>query len=105
MSYDRLRRIALNDAHLEAELELEPTSLEPRVHALVRLAALVAIGGAEPSYGSEVDEAISAGVTTTEIVDVLATVAPIVGLPTVVSAGSKVALALGLDPFGPDPRE
>jgi 4-carboxymuconolactone decarboxylase len=99
---DRLRRFALNDANLEAELAIQSSTLEPRAVALVRLAALVAIGGAEPTYGSEVDDAVSMGVTTAEIVDVLAAVTPIVGLPVAVSAASKVALALGLDPLGMD---
>ncbi|MBZ2197083.1 carboxymuconolactone decarboxylase family protein [Occultella gossypii] len=103
MSYtDRLRRFALNDAKLEAELAVQPTTLESREVALVRLAALIAVGGAEPSYGTEVDDAVSAGVTTAEIVDILATVTPIVGLPLAVAAASKVALALGLDPLDMD---
>ncbi|WP_232847844.1 carboxymuconolactone decarboxylase family protein [Occultella kanbiaonis] len=97
-----MRRFALNDANLETELAVPPTALEPRTVALVRLAALFAVGGAEPSYGSEVDDAVSAGATTAEIVDVLAVVTPIVGLPIAVAAASKVALALGLDMFGMD---
>ncbi|WP_163541641.1 carboxymuconolactone decarboxylase family protein [Occultella kanbiaonis] len=103
MSYtDRLRRFALNDANLEAESVVQPTALEPKEVALVRLAALVAVGGAEPSYAAEVDDAVSMGVTTAEIVDVLAAVTPIVGLPIAVAAASKVALALGLDPLDID---
>ncbi|MFF3065994.1 carboxymuconolactone decarboxylase family protein [Oerskovia sp. NPDC057915] len=100
---DRLRRFAINDARLEEDLELESTVLEPKTLALIRLAALVAVGGAEPTYGSEVDEAVTAGATTAEIVDVLAATIPIVGLPAVVAAAPKLALALGYDPF--DARE
>ena len=102
MSYaDRLRHLALNDANLGAELGAE-TTLEPRELAMVRLAALVAIGGAEPSYGSEVDDALAVGLTPAEIVDVLAGVTPIVGLPIAVAAGEKVALALGVEVLGVD---
>ena len=65
--------------------------------ALVRLAALVAVGGAVPSYGAHADAAVSTGATAAEIVDVLVGVIPIVGLPCVVAAAPKLALALGCD--------
>ena len=96
---DRLRRFAINDSHLQEDLELESTVLEPKTLALVRLAALVAVGGAEPTYGSEVAVAVTAGATTAEIVGVLAATIPIIGLPAVVAAAPKLALALGYDPF------
>ncbi|MCA5894961.1 carboxymuconolactone decarboxylase family protein [Isoptericola sp. NEAU-Y5] len=99
---DRLRRFAVNDASLDPERQLEPTSLDARTTAVARLAALVAVGGAEPTYGSLVDAAVSAGATTAEIVDVLTAVVPIVGLPGVVAAAPKLALALGHDPFDAD---
>ncbi|ACQ82372.1 conserved hypothetical protein [Beutenbergia cavernae DSM 12333] len=99
---DRLRRFAINDPRLEEEVELDAAALDPRALALVRLAALVAVGGAEPTYGTEVDDAVTAGASTAEIVDVLAAVIPIVGLPSVVAAAPKLALALGVDPFESD---
>ena len=99
---DRLRRFAVNDPSLDVDQQVEPTALDPRTVAVARLAALVAVGGAEPTYGSLVDEAVTAGATTSEIVDVLAAVVPIVGLPGVVAAAPKLALALGHDPFGTD---
>ncbi|SKC37215.1 carboxymuconolactone decarboxylase family protein [Krasilnikoviella flava] len=99
---DRLRRFAVNDPRLDGDLELEPTQLDPRDVALARLAALVAVGGAEPTYGSLVDEAVTAGARSAEIVDVLAAVVPIVGLPGAVAAAPKLALALGHDLFGTD---
>jgi 4-carboxymuconolactone decarboxylase len=40
---------------------------------------------------------VGAGATPTEIVDVLVGVVPIVGLPRVVAAAPKLALALGHD--------
>jgi alkylhydroperoxidase/carboxymuconolactone decarboxylase family protein YurZ len=98
---DRLRRFTINDPRLAADC-LEPSVLDPKVAALVRLAALVAVGGAEPTYGAEVDMALNAGATTSEIVDVLAAVIPIVGLPSVVAAAPKLAQALGYDPFDTD---
>ena len=65
--------------------------------ALVRLAALVAVGGAIPSYGAEADAAVGAGATAAEIVDVLVGVVPVVGLPAVVAAAPSLAMALGYD--------
>jgi alkylhydroperoxidase/carboxymuconolactone decarboxylase family protein YurZ len=98
---DRLRRLALNDSSLARELSsgtaLEPSELDPKTLALVRLAALVAVGGAPPSYGSQADDAVGAGATAAEIVEVLAAVAPIVGLPCIVAAAPNLALALGYD--------
>jgi 4-carboxymuconolactone decarboxylase len=63
----------------------------------VRLAALIAVGGAIPSYGAQADAAASAGATAAEIVDVLVGVVPVVGLPSVVAAAPKLAMALGYD--------
>jgi 4-carboxymuconolactone decarboxylase len=98
---ERLRRLAINDNRFtEAGLGgagVEPRELDPKTLALVRLAALVAVGGAVPSYGAHADAAVNAGATAAEIVDVLVGVVPIVGLPRVVAAAPKLALALGYD--------
>ena len=50
------------------------------------------------------DEAIGAGATAAEIVDVLIGVLPIVGLPLVVAAAPKLALALGYDTDDIEPQ-
>ena len=98
---ERLRRLAINDAQLaedcvrRAAVEFE--ELDPKTLALVRLAALVAVGGAVPSYGAQADAAVDAGATAAEIVDVLVAVTPVVGLPHVVAAAPKLAMALGYD--------
>jgi alkylhydroperoxidase/carboxymuconolactone decarboxylase family protein YurZ len=98
---ERLRCLAINDARLaNGSVDgpgVEPAALEPRTLALVRLAALVAVGGAVPSYGAQTDAAVSAGATVAEIVDVLFGIVPIVGLPRVVAAAPKLAMALGYD--------
>jgi len=96
---ERLRRLALNDTHLgdDHALEVQTQELDPRTLALVRIAALVAIGGAQPTYGAEADAAVGVGATGAEIVDVVAAIIPIVGLPCVVAAAPKLALALGVD--------
>jgi alkylhydroperoxidase/carboxymuconolactone decarboxylase family protein YurZ len=102
---DLLRRLSLHDERVAAAGlsggDLAPPGLEPgldpRTLALVRLAALVAVGGAVPSYGAQTDAAVDAGATVDEIVDVLVGVVPVVGLPRVVEAAPKLALALGHD--------
>ncbi len=96
---DRLRSLSLNDARF-AEGSVEPVEslqLDLKTLELVRLAALVAVGGAVPSYGAQADSAVNAGATAAEIVDVLVGVIPVVGLPCVVAAAPKLALALGYD--------
>ena len=99
---DLLRRLSLNDQRVVTSLAHGDESpgasvLDPRTLALVRLAALVAVGGAVPSYGAQADAAVDAGATAAEIVDVLVGVIPVVGLPRVVAAAPKLALALGYD--------
>ncbi len=60
-----LRLLTINDEHFAERLVtgVEPAKLDPKTLALVRLAALVAVGGAVPSYGAEADAAVSAGAT------------------------------------------
>ena len=98
---ERLRRLAINDAHFaEACLggaELKHGGLDPKTLALVRLAALAAVGGAVASYGAQTDAAVNAGATAEEIVGVLVGVIPVVGLPCAVAAAPRLALALGYD--------
>jgi alkylhydroperoxidase/carboxymuconolactone decarboxylase family protein YurZ len=98
---DRLRRLSLNDAGFSdgsaSHHSLDPEALDAKSLALVRLAALIAVGGAVPSFGAQVDTAVAAGASATEIVDVLVGVVPALGLPCVVAAAPKLALALGYD--------
>jgi 4-carboxymuconolactone decarboxylase len=95
---ETLRSLAINDAQFaDGVAAAESKELDPKTFALVRLAALVAVGGAVPSYGAEVDAAVSAGATAAEIVDVLVGIIPIVGLPTAVTAAPRLAMALGYD--------
>ena len=96
---ERLRRLAFNDAHLgeDGGAGVVSEELDPKTLALVRLAALVAVGGAVASYGAQADAAVAAGATAAEIVDVLVGVIPVVGLPRSVAAAPKLAMALGYD--------
>ena len=94
-----LRRLAINDEHVieDGATDLELVRLDPKTLALVRIGMLVAVGGAVPTYGAEVDAALSAGATVDEIVEVLVSAVPVVGLPSVVAAAPSLALALGYD--------
>ena len=101
---DRLRRLSFNqtaaDAHAPAGAAadwLEP-SLDPKTVALVRLGALVGMGGgAIPSLGALTDAALDAGASVSDVVDVLLAVLPIVGTARVVAAAPRLALTLGHD--------
>jgi 4-carboxymuconolactone decarboxylase len=98
---DVLRRLAINDERFvegcASGIGVDSVKLDPKTLALVRIAALVAVGGAVPSYGAEADAAVSAGATAAEIVDVLLGVVSVVGLPSVVAAAPNLAMALGYD--------
>jgi alkylhydroperoxidase/carboxymuconolactone decarboxylase family protein YurZ len=98
-----LRSLALNDERfVESVLGMgrdtvEASGLDPKTHALLRLAASLAVDAAPSSYHSIVETAQAAGATVDEIVGCLIAVAPVVGLARVVSAAPELALALGYD--------
>jgi alkylhydroperoxidase/carboxymuconolactone decarboxylase family protein YurZ len=97
---DQLRRLAINDTAFAEDClrgEVEFRELDPKALALVRLAALVAVGGDEPSFGAQTDAAVSAGASPAEIVEVLVAVVRVVGLPRAVAAAPNLAMALGYD--------
>jgi 4-carboxymuconolactone decarboxylase len=98
-----LRKLAVRDdrfidsvlARESAHEALSP--VDRRTVALVKLAALVTLDAAPPSYMNVVEEARSGGATAEEIVDVLVALMPIVGVARVVSAAPNLGLALGYD--------
>jgi alkylhydroperoxidase/carboxymuconolactone decarboxylase family protein YurZ len=98
---DRLRLIAVNDRLLTAELwggtGAESDELDPKTRALVQLAALVAVGGPASSYGALADAAVNMGASPAEMVEVVVSVAPVVGLPRTAAAAAALAMALGCD--------
>ena len=98
-----LRRLALrDDRYIDALLgeersNTEISGIEARSHALVRIAALIAVDAAPPSFMSAVQAGLDAGASYDEIVGTLIAVMPIVGVARVVSAAPNLALALGYD--------
>jgi 4-carboxymuconolactone decarboxylase len=73
------------------------SSLDRRAKALVALGALIATGAAPGAYARLVDDALGAGVTPDEVVDMLVEVAPILGLARLVPIAGQVGCALGYD--------
>ena len=101
-----LRKLALrDDRFIDSLLSQNRASacvsgIDPLPHALLRLAALIAIDAAPPSYMSAVEAGLKAGASYDEIVGTLIAVMPIVGVARVVSAAPKLGLALGYDVSG-----
>jgi 4-carboxymuconolactone decarboxylase len=103
---EQLRRLALHDeAAIESVLAMRlrwappdgAQLLSPKTQALVRLAALLALGAAPVSYQWCVEAALDANATTEEILGTMIAVAPISGIARVVQATPDVALQLGYD--------
>jgi len=100
---ERLRSLALHDEGFVCSVlgmgqdTVEASRLDPKTHALVRLAALLSIDATPSAYNATAEAALAAGASYDEIVGILIAVAPTVGLGRVVSAAPKLALALGYD--------
>jgi 4-carboxymuconolactone decarboxylase len=98
-----LRQLTIrDDAFVERVMSSEATNLarsglDAKTHAMVRLAALVAMGAAEPSYRQVVHAALEAGATVDEVVGTLVAVMPLTGAPRAVAAAPAVGLGLGYD--------
>ena len=100
---ETLRRLALSDDRLLDEIlggHGDPTRrgcLDARTTALVRLAALVPMGGSATSFAAAASSALISGATVDDLVDTLLAIAPIVGSANVVAAAPKLALGVGYD--------
>jgi 4-carboxymuconolactone decarboxylase len=98
-----LRRLAILDEGIVEDLAgpgLSPARsgvLELKTAALVRVAALAAIGSPTVCLEWSATRALAAGATEDEITDVLLAIAPVAGLGRVVSAVPGVADAFGYD--------
>jgi 4-carboxymuconolactone decarboxylase len=74
---------------------IENSGLDPKTHALVRIASLIAVGAPAASFAWQVSLARECGATADEITGVLVAVTPTVGLPRAVGAAPQIADALG----------
>ncbi|KQZ83135.1 hypothetical protein ASD56_12460 [Microbacterium sp. Root166] len=93
---DYLRRLTIDSPRFDEAPDPGET-IGAKSRALIRLAALVAASGAESSVHREIDDALAAGASATEIVEVLEIVMPLIGRSCVVKAAPKFASALGVD--------
>jgi 4-carboxymuconolactone decarboxylase len=103
---ETLRRLAMIDegfvedrAGLGLGLAGSP-ALHPKVAALLRLGASVAIGAPSVCVEWSTGRALAAGATDEEIADTLLAIAPVTGLGRIVCAAPDVAAALGYDLAG-----
>jgi 4-carboxymuconolactone decarboxylase len=100
---ETLRRLSVReDAYVDMLLSDDHANaaasrLDCKTHALVRVAALVAVDAAPPSYLEAIEAAENCGASSDEIVGCLISILPAVGVARVVSAAPKVGLALGYD--------
>jgi alkylhydroperoxidase/carboxymuconolactone decarboxylase family protein YurZ len=96
-----LRRLALNDEaavrHLMSGHAGALARLDDKTSALVIVAGLVSLAACETSLQTAVDTAHAAGAEDAEIIDVLRTVAPLVGTSRVRATAPRLALALGYE--------
>jgi alkylhydroperoxidase/carboxymuconolactone decarboxylase family protein YurZ len=76
---------------------MEASTLDPPTLMLVRIAALAAVDGPPISYEMNVEAAADVGIDADRIRGVLTAIAPIIGVPRVVSATGKIAAALAID--------
>jgi hypothetical protein len=100
---DLLRRLAFNDERVLGMVLTggvgrgHRSELEPKMELLIRLAALLAVGAGTPSLREAAEQASAAGATEGEIVDVLVTVGPTIGLAGLVASAPRLATAIGYD--------
>jgi len=78
-------------------LNIEKSGLDPKTHALCRLAALVALDAPLASYAWQASVATESGVTLDDTVGVLIALAPTVGLTRIVAAANKIAALHGIE--------
>jgi 4-carboxymuconolactone decarboxylase len=94
-----LCRLSLHDERSVRAALADPdlSALDPKIHALVGLGALLSVDAATVSVRLLVDLAHQAGASEEEIVGVLLAIAPAVGHARIVAVAPRLALALGYD--------
>ena len=102
MTNDSQTQTRVLDAVAEMNLaSLESiSSLDAESVMLVRFAALVALDAPPLSYLVNLAVGGQAGITEERVEDVLLVLAPLVGSARIVSAGSKIARAIGIAVLG-----
>jgi 4-carboxymuconolactone decarboxylase len=102
-SEEILRRLAIGDRTLIAALAgsgdeyREAARLDDLTESLVRVAVLVPLDAPQSSYQTAVEAAMRAGASLDHLLATLVATIETVGLPRVVSAAPRIALAAGYD--------
>ena len=102
-SEEILRRLAIGDRTLLAALagsgdeHLEAVRLDELTESLVRVAVLVPLDAPQSSYQAAVEAAMRAGASLDDLLATLVATIEAVGVPRVVSAAPRIALAAGYD--------
>jgi 4-carboxymuconolactone decarboxylase len=102
-SEEVLRRLAIGDRTLMAAIAGPdsgyPTAarLDERTESLIRVAVLVALDAPQSSYQDAVEAAVRAGASLEDLLATLLATINAVGVPRVVSAAPRLALAAGYD--------
>jgi alkylhydroperoxidase/carboxymuconolactone decarboxylase family protein YurZ len=102
-SEETLRRLAIGDRTLIAALagqgdeRPEAARLDKLTESLVRVAVLVPLDAPQSSYQAAVEAAIRAGASLEDLLATLVATIDAVGVPRVVSAAPRIALAAGYD--------
>jgi len=101
-----LRRLALNDEKAVHSAIADPPEaiLDLKSGALVRLAALLAVGAGVVLCRTAVETARLAGASDEEIVGVLVAIGPVIGAARLVEAAPRLALAADYEVEGLDDR-
>jgi 4-carboxymuconolactone decarboxylase len=89
--------LAVSPGGVRSSQSAPTRALPPATNALVMLAALLGAGGSTTSLRWAVELAAGAGVEPDDIVEVLASVAAVLGSARVVAAAPRLALAIGYD--------
>jgi 4-carboxymuconolactone decarboxylase len=101
-SEEILRRLAIGDRTLIAALAAaderpQAFRLDELTEALIRVAVLVPLDAPQSSYQSAVEAAMRAGASLEDLLATLVATIETVGVPRVVSAAPRIALAAGYD--------
>jgi alkylhydroperoxidase/carboxymuconolactone decarboxylase family protein YurZ len=89
-------RVIEDQAGLRLDLAAA-SALDAKTAALLRIAALAAIGSHGVCLEWSAGRALAAGASEDEIADVLLAIAPVAGLSRIAAAAPELAIALGYD--------
>lgn len=100
---DVLKGLSLQDSGIiESALamqlnNIEQSGLDPKTHAMVRIAALISVDAAPAPFMWQIGVALESGVTPDEILGIMVALAPTIGMAKIVATAPEIALALGVE--------